>query len=81
VAKGVIWGAMALTEGLRGLAAETGEQLSDLYAEARHDYEKKQSVNVEAMAASTSRIITPESPAPTSAPQLVTPEGKPVTEL
>lgn len=77
VARGVIWGAVALTEGLRVSVAEAGERLSDLYAEARQEYEQTRSSNAE----QASRIITPESKAPAPAAPLVTPEGKPVTEL
>lgn len=76
VAKGVIWGAIALTDGMREIVAGTGAQLSELYAEVRRDYEQTSSSD----ATSASRIITPESSTLAPAAQIVTPEGKPATE-
>jgi hypothetical protein len=43
VVKGVIRGALALSATLQETVTEAGEQLSDLYAEAKHEYAQGQS--------------------------------------
>src|SRR5262245_51091893 len=79
-AKGVIWGALALTEGLREVVAEAGERVSGRHSEARHEYEQNRSATAASVATAASRIITPEASPAAPASPLLTPEGKPVTD-
>jgi hypothetical protein len=41
VAKGVIWGALAVSASAQGLWAGAGEGLSELYAEAQQEYTQR----------------------------------------
>jgi hypothetical protein len=69
VAKGLVWGTLALTEGARELFAEASEQLGDIYAEAKHAYEQGRRPRNSA-ASATGATAGAESP-------IVTPTGEP----
>lgn len=64
VVKGVIRSSLAVAGGARELWAEAGEQLSDLYAEARDEYDRGRGTST---ATGQSRIITPEGQSPAEA--------------
>jgi hypothetical protein len=55
VAKGLIWGALAVAATTREWWAEAGEQVSDLYAEARAEYTRGRRAEPAA-----ARLVTPE---------------------
>ncbi|HXG18518.1 MAG TPA: DUF5132 domain-containing protein [Methylomirabilota bacterium] len=69
VAKGLVRGTLALTEGARELFAEAREQLSDIYAEAKHEYAQGRGPFSSAPSA-TSTTVGAES-------LIVTPSGEP----
>jgi hypothetical protein len=54
VAKGLIWGTLTVTAGTREWWAGAGEQLSDLYAEAREEVSRGRTA-----APAAPRLVTP----------------------
>jgi Protein of unknown function (DUF5132) len=54
MAKGLIWGALTVTAGTREWLAEAGEQVSDLYAEARDEFNRGRTAEPAAP-----RLVTP----------------------
>jgi hypothetical protein len=59
VVKGLIYGTLAVAAGARELLAETGEQIGDLYAEARHEYTQGSATPATPR---RSRLVTPAQP-------------------
>ncbi|HLH22091.1 MAG TPA: DUF5132 domain-containing protein [Chloroflexota bacterium] len=82
LAKQAIKGYLAATERAREMMAETGEQLQDLYAEAKHEYESElsQPQNAEKIAVETGEGDSESEGRPRrrgSASGLVTASGQP----
>ena len=78
VLKGLIWGTLAVTDGIQSLLAETGTQVSALYTEVRQEAAQSQEDGV---TPPESRIVTTETKSAPAASPLVTPEGKPLSSV